>query len=328
MKYASPRMVAACLALSAAACDSLATGGFRPPYFTIAASIETAKMTPPESDLRVALLWNNIESPGANYADQLLDVSSQLLQFQIEVRELPAAGVRLTLPADKAVQYGLDPNMQWSVGTIVLYSDDGDGKLDVTSTPGSSGDVILAASTDVDLFYLAAGKPAPPDFIGLFPTVPSFSLVRQPPRPDEPDFGACDSFDANGHLSKLCEPVAPSPPTLVAGGETLQLTLVDPTTLAGYTCASYWGPFDYPDWYKAAPGEICDGGPDVCRYCRGYQCPIDLPATGDVECAPDRLSYRYKRCEPDASLCNTRFCHYGHGERLAGEPAPAGWPCP
>ncbi|MGZ3440255.1 MAG: hypothetical protein ACXVDD_12100, partial [Polyangia bacterium] len=158
-----------------------------------------------------------------------------------------------------------------------------------------------------------------------FPVTTGFSLVRSPP-PRDPLPGECGSFDAFGHYSALC-PNVDVLPTL-ADPATLDepLTLVDSSDLQKFTCASFWGPGDFPDWDRAGPGEICDGG--GCKYCRGYQCPLDLPAAGDpLTCSSDKLSYVFKHCIEESTLCGTRFCHFGHGERLAADPPPAGWPC-
>lgn len=325
MKYALPRMVAACLALASAGCDSLATGAYRPSYFTIAGGFDTTLTTP--SDVRLAILWFDDHSTRTNFAEQPVEVQTGVTTFKIQLTELPPPSVLHSLPPDQATQFGLDPAMRWADGTIVAYVDgDGDGRLDVAATTGASPDRIVGAASDLDVLYLASGQPAPPELIGLFPVTPGFSLVREPPPPSLPTPGQCGRFTQQGHFSDLCQPLAPSLPTALTPAEAITLTLVDDADQR-YACASFWGPLEYPDWLRAAPDQICDGG--ACPFCRGYQCPLELPMAGDaVACAPDGLSYTFKRCMSDAALCDTTFCHFGHGERLAADPAPAGWPCP
>jgi len=314
--------------VAAAACDPLATGSFKPPFITINGEIvgSTATVTP--THVRVALLWQNDQTPGQSYADQLVDVLAQFpAAFSLNVTDRPKAPVIDSLPTATAVSLGVDPAMRWSTGTIVVYADDGNGKLDVVGpNDPPSPDRVLAAATDFDVWALASGKPAQAAFIGIFPVAPNFSLVGEPP-PHEPLPGECGHFTAQGHFSDLCPVATSQPQPLDASALVEQLTLVDEPRLQGYTCNAYWGPLDYPDWLQAGTADVCDGG--VCKFCRGYQCPLDLPAAGDpVTCSPDNLSYVYKHCVTDASLCGTRFCHYVHGERQATDPAPAGWPCP
>jgi hypothetical protein len=150
----------------------------------------------------------------------------------------------------------------------------------------------------------------------------------QPATTRDPLPGECGSFDANGHFSDLCGPqVVNDPVQLDLASFTEHMTLADNERFDGFTCSSYWGPLEYPDWDNAPANQVCDGG--VCPFCRGYQCPLDLPMAGDaVNCSSDGLAYVYKRCTNDPVFCGTRFCHFGHGERLATDPAPTGWPCP
>ncbi|MCU1281649.1 MAG: hypothetical protein JWM53_5195 [bacterium] len=322
---------ALCLGLfaAAAACDPLATGSFRPPYVTINGTIDQSPMNPapiPDgSTIRVALLWQNDQAPGSNYAEQLVDVTAHFpTRFSVDVAAQPRPEAIDSVPPVSAAQLQLDPTIRWATATIVVYADDGDGRF-TTVQSGTSNDRVLGFTRDLDLFFLAAGKPAPADLIGLFPIAAGWSLVRVPP-PRDPKPGECGKFTPQGHYSDLCPnvdvlPTAADPATLDE-----QLQLVDDSDLQRFTCASFWGANDYPDWIRAAASEICDGG--VCPFCRGYQCPLDLPGAGDLlSCSDDKLSYVYKHCVDDPTLCGTRFCHFGHGERLVADPPPAGWPC-
>ena len=316
------------LACAAAACDPIATGSFKPAFVTIDGTIEGSTATVTPRDVRVALLWQNDQTPGMNYADELVDVLSIFpADFRVPLTDRPKAQVVDSLPPVTASGLGVDPAMRWSVATLVFYQDDGDGKLDVVGpNDPPSPDRVLAAATDFDVWSLSAGRPAPPAFIGIFPVATGFSLVAEPPQRD-PKPGECGRFTAQGHFSDLCGPMLVGDPQLLdATSFEEHLTLTDDVRLGNFTCNSYFGPLEYPD-FLLDPLNVCDGG--ACPYCRGFQCPLDLPQPGDpVTCSMDNLSYVYKRCHDEPSLCNTTICHFGHGELQAGDPIPPGWPCP
>lgn len=324
MKLALPRIIAACLALGAAACDSLATGDFRPPYFSFDAHISST--LPPSSAVSIAVLWIDESSMRQSFDEQTLEVMPGVVKTTLQITQKPPASVLQTLRPDQAALLGLDSALQFAVGTVVAYLDNnGNRKLDAT-------DQVVGAASDIDLMYLAQGTPAPATLIGIIPTVPAFSAVREPMLPDLPDPGQCGSFDANGHYEKPCQPTGPLP-TLLAATDVVPLTLGSDGDQR-WSCPSFLGPHFYADWSLGDASDICDGG--VCPYCKGYQCPLDLPPA-DVSdpslrflkaCSADGLAYTYRTCHDEPSLCGTTICHYGHGERLAGDPAPAGWPCP
>jgi hypothetical protein len=316
------------LLAAVAACDPLATSNFRPPFVTINGTISQSPTMPaPIADgsiIRVALLWQNDQLPNSNYSEQLVDVTAHFpARFSVDLATRPLPQVIDSVPPDVAPQLQLDPSMRWATATLVVYADDGDGKLTIVPS-GTSNDRVLAATSDLDLFLLAAGKPAPADLIGLFPVSSGFSLVRNPP-PRDPLPGECGHFDSVGHFTDLCPNVDVLPTAVDPATLDEPLELVDSAHLQGYTCASFWGAAEFPDWDRPN-ASICDGG--ACPFCRGYQCPLDLPGAGDaVTCSSDNTSYVFKHCVDDPTLCGTRFCHFGHGERLAADPPPAGWPC-
>ena len=318
-------MLALSLVAATAACDRLATGSFKPPFVTIAGVIDGSTATAMPKDVHIAILWENDATPGSNYAVQPIDVLAQFpAAFRVPIVDRPDATVVNTLPAARAIDLGLDPAMSWAVGTLIVFADGNhDGLLNMTDAGlPPSPDRVLAA--DLDIFYLGSGRPAPSDFVDIFPITTGFSLVREAPQLD-PQPGDCGHFDAQGHFQDLCQPTIGSIPVDV-DNYTEHMTLADDSRLDGFTCTSYWGPLEYPDFYLD-PTNVCDGG--ACKFCRGYQCPLDLPPAGaPVTCSTDGLSYVYKTCVDDAELCGTRFCHFGHGERQAADPPPAGWPCP
>ena len=314
-----------------AACDSLATGDYRPPYLTIRGTI--VQPTPPVplragDTVRVALLWNNLQAPISKSPVQLLDAAAHFpLDFTLGITALPPTQVVYTLPPGTAPTLGIDPAMRWAVGLLIVYVDDGDQRFNIVgpNDPPSS-DRVLAATSDLDIFWLGSTTPAPLDFAGIFPVAAGFSLVHEP-RPRDPRPGECGRFTAQGHFSELCGPVSDPPTPLDPSTSVEEVELADDTRLQGFSCSAFWGSAEYADWSRATANQICDGG--LCPYCRGYQCPLDLPAPGDpVRCSPDQTAYVFKHCVDDAAWCGTRFCHFGHGERMAADPPPAGWPCP
>lgn len=319
------------LACAAAACDPIATGSFKPPFVTISGVIDGSTATATPSHVRVALFWQNDQTPGQSYADQLVDVIAEFpADFRVPLTDRPKSQVVDSLPPAAATGAGLDPEMRWSVATLVVYQDDGNGTLDVVGpNDPPSADRVLAAATNFDVWALSGGRPAPSSLIGIFPVVPGFSLVAEPPQRD-PLPGECGRFTAQGHFSDLCGPKIDSDPQLIDPTTFEEhLSLVDDPHLQGYTCNAFLGPLEFADFTFASPTDVCDGG--ACTYCRGFQCPLDLPpADADwVHCSADKLSYVYRRCRNDPSLCNTTICHFGHGELQAGDPIPPGWPtCP
>lgn len=322
------RALLVCLACAAAACDPIATGSFKPAFVTLDGTIDGSTATVTPRDVRVALMWQNDQTPGMNYADELVDVIAVFpADFRVPLTDRPKSQVVDSLLPATAAGLGLDPAMRWSVATLVVYQDDGNGKLDVVGpNDPQSRDRVLAAATDFDVWALSAGRPAPPSLIGIFPITPGFSVVAEP-RPRDPKPGECGRFTSQGHFSDLCGPKLDSDPQLIDPATFEEhLSLVDDVHLQGYACNAFLGPGEFPD-YDLDPLNVCDGG--ACRFCRGFQCPLDLPEAGDtVTCSADKLSYVYKRCSDEPSLCNTTICHFGHGELQAGDPIPPGWPCP
>jgi hypothetical protein len=313
-----------------AGCDALAPGDYQPAYFSLTGTIVGATNVTTPRDVRIALLWQNDHSGGSNYAVQVVSVEASFpADFRLDVAKLPPPDVLYALsPADASLFGGLiDSNIRWAVGWVVVYADDnGNGQLDVVAPGETPRDRVLAVASDVDLFYLASGQPAPLELAGIFPVQSGFSLVREPPRRD-PLPGECGGFDSFGHWADLCDARSDTLPGPIAAEHAMDLTLVDDAALGRFACSTFWGPFEYPDFTRATAGQICDGG--ACPYCRGYACPLDLPPAGvTVRCNGDGTAYVYKTCSDEPSLCGTRFCHFGHGERQPQDPLPPGWPCP
>ena len=132
-------------------------------------------------------------------------------------------------------------------------------------------------------------------------------------------------------ISELCAPSTVNPAVALPLTSPVTINLsgdaVTQQELQSYTCSSFWGLYDYPDTTFATIENTCDGG--ACEFCRGIDCPLDVPPPGvPVTCNSDGTAYVYVSCTPDPTRCGTRFCHYGHGEKLLTTGAsPVGWPC-
>jgi hypothetical protein len=324
------------LLLVVAGCgDGLVGGTYKPPYFSITAKINSALSDPQFAKLpdntQVAILWWTSFNSGSAYAQQLVHSSldRRLAAVRLDVTDLPKGAA--VLPVSPELRgFGVDPRMHWSSGTLVVYVDNNkNGKLDIDPYDGkNSFDRVLAANPDVYVDDLLAGSPAPSIFTGIVPTRPGFSLVQEPPQANPP-LGTCDFIDdRDQHETLQCAAVRNGDPVVLDPTALVPLTLSDDPDgkLSRYACASFWGPGEHPDWALLPAEEIC-GRPD-CKSCvLGYNCPPDVPPPGqEVCCNADQTAYFYKTCWDEPTLCNTTFCHYGHGARSPKDPIPDYWP--
>lgn len=313
----SSALVLAVVAAVAGCGNGLATASYDTPFGTLRGTLSI----PPGvavGNLHIALVWLGF-GDGAGQVEQAVSVrADSLTTFRIDVASLP--------PPDTI--WG-SPSQQYAQGALVAYDDvDGDGRLDVEPPGTPSRDRVIGKSYDTRVFFLAGGQP---DAVstGFAPARRGLGLVhfvQQAPAP-----GSCAHVEKGALVEDPCmfDLVDPSPIDL-PGDVTVELR--DDPHLAGYACSNFWGSEDWPDWFSQwnqdSPLEatLCKGA--GCD-CVGAGCALDLPTPGvPVTCAPDGTSYTYVACVDDPALCGTRFCHYGHGERLASQPIPAGWPCP
>jgi hypothetical protein len=309
--------------------DPLVDGNYKPPYFSIIAQItsklseaQRAKLpdTPP-----VAILWWSNSNSGPAYASQVVNTKLGLIEDKLDITSLPEGPAVWGITPGLAAS-GVDPTLHYAFGTIVVYVDgNGNKQLDLVDDASQrSPDTIYAASDYFAVFDLTAGEPAPSQFLGTLPISSGFSLI-QLPRREPPRIGSCDEFDARDrYIYHLCDSAPRGFTIPLPSTATIPLTLVDDASLQRYACSSFLGLRAYPDWW-GHDDEICDS--PSCKYCRGDTCPPDLPPAGmKVDCNADQTAYSFEVCWDDASLCNTTFCHYGHGARLAGLPIPSWWP--
>jgi hypothetical protein len=309
----------ACALLFAGCGRGLAGAGYVTPFGTISGTLAIS----PGATIgnpQIALLWLSYGTDGAGQVSQALSVGvDSLARFDANVDTLPPPSTIYEVP---------DGSMGFAQGALVAYDDvDGDGRLDIGTPDAPSRDRVLGRSYDTRVFFLGHGQPLPVS-TGFGPAQRGLSLVHFQQRDPQP--GACASI-SGGQITEvgcMFDLVNPAPLAL-PGDVTVEVR--DDPALQGYACDRFWGSEEWPDffsaWNKWSPlaSQLCNGpGCD----CTGTGCALDLPPPGvSVTCNSDGTAYVYKTCVADPSLCGTRFCHYGHGERAPGT-IPSGWPCP
>jgi hypothetical protein len=319
------------LLLVVAGCgDPLVTDNYKPPYFSITAKFDDSMLSPSQHAALpqhppTAILWSSNTKAGSAYAAQL--VSSQLdrlADVRLDIYSLPEGPAVFGVSPGLASR-GLDPRMHYAFGTLIAYIDgNNNNQLDmVDSLDSKSPDTIVAATNRIGVYDLTAGRPAPLEFMGIFPTENGFSLIEEPVYIDPP-IGSCDEFDVRGRYTyHQCYAKAVGNAVVLPAIATVPLTLLaDDPQLQRYACTSFLGPSEFSDWYGQTD-EIQDS--PSAKFCGGQTCLPDLPPPGMcVECNPDNSAYRFKVCHTDK--CGTIFCHFGHWARLPGTPAPSWWP--
>jgi hypothetical protein len=317
-----------------AACGATSPGTAEPPYGTITGTL-TARHAP-TAPLRVALEWLSV-TPGQGALEVAQDtqvVAGDPATYTIEVTTLPpAAAISKFFPDQRqdVLNEGVDPDMQWAQGALLVYEDgDGDGKLTLMDQDGTSPDHVVGQAAAFTAWFLMDGTPAPQQFIGGFPVAPALSATHAPLVDPQP--GECGYDTPQGHMRTPCGQHFDQAYQLALPA-TVDLDVSFDPHLDHYTCDRFWGSQDWPDfasnWNQWSPHaqELCS--PGVLCNCTGYNCPLDVPPQGAaVTCSADRTAYTYKTCVEDETICGTRFCHFGHGERDPNSPPPANWPCP
>jgi hypothetical protein len=325
------------LAGTFAACGDQAGSGYTKSYGTIRGSI-TANTPPPGGDLRIALAWLTVQpGQGAFEVSQSVPVSATSFpaRFELDLVDLPPDGAISGFFTDemrqRAIDGGVDPNLTWAQGRLLVYRDgNANGQLDIAELGQSSPDQVLGTASDITVWFVAGGQPAPMVNLGGLPVAPGYSVTHAPLRDPAP--GDCGYDDPMGrHGESLCSQSFADDSALLPLPADVTIALGDDSQLADYTCLEFWGAGDWPDfsshWNRDSPleSQLCSG--PACD-CTGLDCPLDVPPAGvPVVCNADGTAYTYKTCVADPDLCGTRFCHFGHGERAAGSQPPTGWPC-
>lgn len=326
---------AAAVAAAAAGCDSMADGHYEPAFGTIQGTITSDHQ--PDAPLRIALVWLAVNvDQGAFEVAQDVPVEAPLpTRYRIDVTELPPDDAITGFVGEegrtRAEQDGLDPDMRWAQAAVLAYTDGNENDhLDLTDQYGDSPDHVVGKAEGITVWFLEDGTPAPSGDVGALPVTAGLSVSLAPYQDPAP--GDCSYDDDTGHYDFPCSQLLAPDRALLPLPATVDLALTDDPHLDHYTCGSFWGSDEWPDWasdwnaWSPLASSLCDG--PACQ-CDGYDCPLDLPPAGaPVTCNAAGTAYTYKTCVDDPDVCGTRFCHYGHAERPADQPAPAAWPCP
>jgi hypothetical protein len=287
-------------------------------------------MTDAQRDnVRVALVWLPVSpAEGKLQISQSVISRAFLLDLDIDIPDLPPAGA-----IERADM------MRYGQAEIILYEDrNANSELDIVSRGHSSPDRVLGRANGFRLWWLGAGSPAPPDARGYKPVTPGFSVTFGPVTVDPAPGDCAPDTQPGGQLHPRCTLKVKEQATDVAPQEPLTITASNDPALQSYACQGFWGmsseksdewPDDTPGWN--APElrkQICND--ESCK-CTADVCPLDLPVAGKtitspIYCNDAKTAYVWKDCVRDPDLCNTLFCHYGHGE-LAGNDIPEAWPC-
>ena len=329
------RWLAALALCSFSGCGADRPAGPRPPAARIRGTL-TAR-TRPTAPLHVALVWLGVSlDRGAFQVAQDVAVRDSLpATYELDLDVSPPAEAIDGFLTDEARQdaaaAGLDPDLAWAQGVVLVYEDgNGNGQLDLVGPGETSPDHVVGKAEGVTVWFVGQGTPAPLDYLGALPVAGAVSVTRAPLV--DPPLGACAYDDAQGHYDFPCSQAYAPDRALLPLPATVDIEMTSDPHLDHYSCRSFWGSDEWPDWasdwnqWSPLATGLCSGpGCD----CDGYACPLDLPPAGvEVRCNAEGTAYAYKTCVEDPDVCGTRFCHYGHGERAALAPPPDGWPCP
>jgi hypothetical protein len=291
--------------------------------------------------VRVALVWLPV-SPGEGKVQVSQNAESRpgpvdfgrdavYPTFEIDISQEPPA---------KAIEGS--GSMRFGQAEVVLYEDRNDNsEFDIVGG-SASPDRVIGRANGVRLWWLGAGSPAPSGFRGYKPVTAGWSLtygptVAEPSSPGE--FGDCaPDPEPGGAWHRPCPLRLKEPAVDVPLADPFTIIVSNEPALQSYACLGYWGtnseksdewPDDTPGWHAPSlRSQICNVESCDCKQ----NCPLDLPVKGrelktGLMCSESKRAYFWKDCIRDPKLCNTVFCHYGHGELKDGEKPPADWPC-
>src|SRR5262249_8271944 len=109
------------LLLALAGCGNAASGNYEPAYFSIKGTVENKGAAVPSAQPHVAFLW---WAENATVAQDVAIQSTFPANYQIDVKRLPPPEVIRQPSAKLAQTSGVDANMRWAVGQLVVYADD------------------------------------------------------------------------------------------------------------------------------------------------------------------------------------------------------------
>ena len=283
--------------------------------------------------LRVALVWFPI-SP-ASWKRQFSQYAKhQQLgwgSFEVNISQEPPP------PAIEGTDM-----MRYAQAEIVLYEDRNDNRaFDIVDPAAKPIDRVVGRAQGVRVWWLSEGSPAPTEQRGFKPVQLGWSFTYGPIK-SAPDARDCEPSHEPGDTWKpVCRSSIKEPAKDVTEQtDGFILTVSNDPKLQSYACRGFWGTNSEEksdewsdktrDWNSPeVRAKICN--PETCDSDGSTGGPLDLPVSGrnvKIECNPNKLTYRWRDCEPDPKLCGTVFCHEGKGVRDPDltKPAPNGWP--
>jgi hypothetical protein len=294
-----------------AACGTAAGPDYTKTLVTLNGTI-TSSAAAPSAPVRVALVWelaNPQPGTGSLKSAQELGVRTQFpVDFQLDVNTLPPEEAMTSIDATKASAAGIDPNLRYAYGTLLVYADtNGDGKLDLLPLDAqSSTDEVLGVAQDLVVAYLEGTPPPASDFMGIQLSA-GFNLLQQPAEGSTgpttcvgcaaPDAGSTDAPQF----------------TLLPLSTQIPIALTAAPELARYLC-------EQDDLFAS-------GGSAAAPSSGPGGAFVPPPAGAQITCSADGLSFAYQVCPQGSSLCSSTPCTTGESSVAAGSTLPAGWPC-
>jgi hypothetical protein len=194
---------------------------------------------------------------------------------------------------DPTKSAGLDPSLQFAIGTLVVYEDtNGNGQLDLVSLNQPAVDRILGTLPD-EIFFYIEGTPPPPALFNGLALARGFNLVALPEWTPDPQHSC----------APVCLEKKSRDWSLLSLRDPLSIELTGSPALASFLCQQ--------DPSQGGGGSAMQSLP---------------PAGAQVTCSADGTAYEYRVCQVPATPCATQSCIYGWGTRDPNS-IPAGWPC-
>ena len=348
----------AALASGAAGCGSLGDVNHKEPLAILQGQLtqSAAASTAAPSNVRIAVLWMNVENSSYRATQDIQAKAVFPSQFRLELTDPPPreaiatrdtdthgddpSPVAPSEPGSGGMQPSPDPDTKslgaghlkaqsdasrWpagfgvAYGAVVAYEDkNGNGKLDLVDDGAASyTDRILGANDNLALVYIEGTAPA--DFKDKNGHMPSagFNLIK--------NIGGATNCETDATLKGASlQPRGGCTPS--GGPEWLGMsTLYDLPLTADPRFAELM--------CKSGGGNAGEGSASIAQVAEGPGPNGKYPAANDpaLVCAPDATTYSYSECTRiDRGLCRGTIesCKYTMWKIPGGgSTPPAGWPC-
>jgi hypothetical protein len=303
------------LAASSAACGSLdGHTGSPTTLATVQGALTNSGNVPVGNDVRVAVVWMDLNQPGGLSVSEDLPVQPVFpSNFVVQLTQPPPASSMQTYPGTST---------EIGVGVVVAYEDlNGDGKLDlVPNDAGAFIDKIVGANSNLYLVYIGGPVPTFQNAVNVIGTPsPGYNIFQSSPcahpDPQAPDAGGApqpDDAGITGDGGAVCPPDQWLPITTP-----YDLPVSNDPQVNEIMCAN--GP----------SGGAGGGGGTIWYVDQNGIPPGGFPAAGSpgLTCRGS-TGYEYKSCKTTQLLCSSEtFCEDDVVELGAASP-PSGWPCP